>query len=34
MVTIREPNRSRPDEMNKAWPLPKLVDEGSMMGDC
>jgi hypothetical protein len=28
MVTSREPNRSWPDEMNKAWPEPKLGGEG------
>jgi hypothetical protein len=33
MVTSREPNRSWPDEMNKAWPQPKF-DEKSMMGGC
>jgi hypothetical protein len=33
MVTSRETNRSWPDAMNKAWPLPKLV-ERSTMGDC
>jgi hypothetical protein len=33
MVTSREPNRSWPNEMNKIWPKPKLVDEKRMMGD-
>jgi hypothetical protein len=34
MVTSREPNRSWPDETDKTWSKPKLVGEGSMMGDC
>jgi hypothetical protein len=34
IITSREPNRSWPDKRNKAWSSPKLVNEGSTMGDC